>query len=233
MVFELAVIDPKIMITVKKLLSSMSADFKAPWKLEDICRENRSKPSHVKEVLLVDEEGLSKLMSLCGEVLRKRFDVIKVVREHNELLLLGDIASSICSSFSYLGENEVCKEVTIGLDVGVKVAVAVLIAGNPIYCKKLAFTEFREFMRKLTSSIPCKNLVIRIGRESFEYIDVTELEGILQGVKGKDIVVEVVPEMRTSRPLPLRDEFQLFKDLDLSAAINIALRSGVVVMEKR
>lgn len=167
-------------------------------------------PSCAKEeVLVVDEEAIKLLNIRCGNYV--------IVNESN--------IESIIAKLMGIRESPV---ITVGLDLGSKIAYAILADNKLIDFGYVTTEDLISKLSRLKRVLNPKKIITRIGMPSSDEL-INKLKEISEKLLEIGAEVYIVNEERSSSPSKLIRSFgditgNLIKNKDINAALNLALR---------
>lgn len=197
-------VNPRIFIEVISALRKYGVEFRVPDTLDDICFED--------EILIVDGEGLSAVGGL-KQIKKVCRDVLEVREPHMVNTTVLDI----------IFRNS--KIVSIGIDVGKRIAYAVLVGGKLItYGYVNSMNEINKVISIFGNSNSPRTILLGIGAEHAELI-LGELPIIL--ANEKVTAAYIVEESNTNKAITSELIGINTKNLtrDFRAAISIAVRA--------
>lgn len=201
--FSLFVLNPRIFLELVSLLRKHGIFFRAPMEFRNLCFDD--------EFLIVDIEGLKYIKELSGslETCRDVIVVNKVEEIYSNVLsrVLGDCTTPI----------------SIGIDLGKRIAYAILAGGRLLVCDYVdRVEEVKEVIERL-SAAGQQIILVGIGAE---YLNELPAEVIEIMENDRIAATYIIDEERTNKALVPMLAGEESKNLskDLRAAVAIAMK---------
>ena len=204
----ISIYDAKLLYRVVELLRSFGLVFQGLYPGVDAC--NRG-------ILIADKEGLEYAQQVCKDI---RMNILRLDSSTIERIVFKAVVLSML-------ENDKIHTLVAGIDYGKSIGVALLADGTIVYVGKFRLEdEALNMLSQFFKSVEAAKKIVRVGipstiiSKSFEsFIEKLNL------AMPSDAVIELVPEVRSNKPSIILFDDRI-SDEDISAALNIALRSG-------
>ncbi len=203
-----SIYDARLLYRVVELLRSLGLVFQGLYLGVDTC---------TRGILIADKEGLEYARQVCKDI------------RMSTLILNSDTVEGTVFKAMVLSmlENDRIHTLVAGIDYGKSIGVALLADGVIVYVGKFRLEdEALNTLSQFFKSVEASKKIVRVGipstiiSKSFEsFIEKLNL------AMPSDVIIELVPEVRSNKPNILLFNDRI-SDEDISAALNIALRSG-------